>query len=274
MPFQPVLPFRLHQPPLQYHCRETHSEGRELSSSQPPEQQPPPQPGYPPPGYPQQPGYPPPGYSPPGYPPPGYPQPGYQQGPPPPRPRKRHGTRNGCLLGAGIVGVALIAVIVIAVAASSGGGGGTSPTTAPNPTGGGGQANPAPAGIGTPVRDGKFQFIVTKVTYAKHVGGAFLGSTAQGHYALLHVTVKNIGSQSQTMDDSAQFVFANGRKFSASTEADISLNSGSNSVFLQDINPGNSVHGVIAFDMPAKVKPTTAELHDSPFSDGVTVNLW
>jgi hypothetical protein len=267
-----------------------------MTTPEPPEQEPPQQPGYPPAGQqPPQPGYPPPGYSqpgyppagyptqpgysqpgysqpgyPPGYPPPGYPPPGYPQGPPP---RKRHGVRNGCLIGAGIVGVALIAVIVIGVAAGSGGGG-TSPTTAPNPTTGGGQAaNPAPAGIGTPVRDGKFQFVVTKVTYTKHAGGQYLGATAQGHFAVLHVTVTNIGSQSQTLDDSAQFVFAGGRKFSASTEADIFLNSGSNSVFLQDINPGNAVHGLIAFDMPKYLKPTTAELHDSAFSLGVTVSL-
>lgn len=234
-----------------------------MSNRELPEQQPPQQPGYPPPP----PGYSQPGYQQPGYPPPGYPPPGYQQGPPP---RKRHGVRNGCLIGTGIVGAAIILIIVVVAAVS--GGGGTAPATGgSNPTSGG-QANPAAAGIGTPVRDGKFQFTITKVTYTNHAGGQF-GSTAQGHYAVLHITVKNIGTESQTLDDSGQYVFANGRKFSASTEADIWLNHGSDNVFLQDINPGNSVHGLIAFDMPKTLKPAKAELHDSIFSNGVTVSL-
>ena len=198
-----------------------------------------------------------------------YPQPPVPQAPQ----HKRHGVRNGCLIGTGVVGAAIILIIVIVAAV--GGGGGTSPTTRSNP-GGGGQpthiAVPAAAGIGTPVRDGKFQFTITKVMYTKHAGGQF-GSTAQGHYAVLHITVKNIGSESQTLDDSSQYAFANGRKFSASTEADIWLNHGADNVFLQDINPGNSVHGLIAFDMPRTLKPVKAELHDSMFSSGVSVSL-
>jgi hypothetical protein len=44
-------------------------------------------------------------------------------------------------------------------------------------------------------------------------------------------------------------------------------------VFLNEINPGNTVHGKIAFDMPNGVNAMKAELHDSMFSGGVTVNL-
>ena len=147
---------------------------------------------------------------------------------------------------------------------------GSTPSSAP--------AVPQAAKIGTPVRDGKFQFTITSVSHAKSVGdtAAGLGDTAQGKYTILHVTVTNIGSQPQTLDDSSQYVYdASGRKYDVSTNADIDLNSasGSDSVFFNDINPGNTVRGELAFDMPARLKAVKAELHDSAFSGGVTVNL-
>jgi len=113
---------------------------------------------------------------------------------------------------------------------------------------------------------------VNSVSYTKHVGGEF-GDTAQGHFAVLHLTVKNIGNDSQTLDDSAQVLFANGHKYDASSSADIMANNASNSVFFNDINPGNTVHGVMVFDMPTNVTAEKAELHDSIFSDGVGVSL-
>lgn len=177
----------------------------------------------------------------------------------------------------GILGVIVI-IIIASVAAN---GGGSNAPSAP-PAASSGKAAPAAAPqaakIGSPVRDGKFQFTIASVSQAKSVGdtAAGLGDTAQGEYTILHVSVANIGSQPQTLDDSSQYVYdAAGRKYDVSTSADIDLNSasGSNSVFLNGINPGNTVNGELAFDMPAGVKAVKAELHDSPFSGGVTVNL-
>lgn len=220
------------------------------------------------------------GFQPPGGEPPyGYPG-GQHFAPQPPQPprKKRHWVRNSFL---GIVGVIVI-IIIASVAASSGGhttapassagnAGSTTPAAAP-------QAAAAAAKIGSPVRDGKFQFTITSVTQAKSVGDTAngLGDTAQGQYTIVHVTVANIGTQAQTLDDSAQYVYdTSGRKYDVSTSADIDLNSanGADSVFLNDINPGNTVNGELAFDMPAGAKAVKAELHDSPFSGGVTVNL-
>ena len=203
---------------------------------------------------------------------------------PPQQPRKkRHWVRNTLL---GFTG--LIVLIVIISVAVNGGSKGT-----PTASGGGASANAAPAApqaahsgsaapqaakIGTAVRDGKFQFTITSISHAKSVGDTAdgLGDTAQGEYTILHVTVTNIGSQPQTLDDSSQYVYdASGRKYDVSTSADVDLNSasGSDSVFFNDINPGNTVHGELAFDMPKGVKAVKAELHDSAFSDGVTVIL-
>jgi hypothetical protein len=46
-----------------------------------------------------------------------------------------------------------------------------------------------------------------------------------------------------------------------------------NSVFLDSINPGNTVHALVAFDRLEGDKAVRAELHDSVLSSGVTVKL-
>ena len=213
--------------------------------------------------------------------PPYYPPPQQQYYPPqqpyyppqqPPK-KKRHWVRNSFLGLAGFI----VLIVIISVAANGGSNG------TPAASGGAAPVNAAPvapqgAKIGTPVRDGKFQFTITSVSHARSVGDTAdgLGDTAQGKYTILHVTVTNIGSQPQTLDDSSQYVYdASGRKYDVSTSADVDLNSasGSDSVFFNDINPGNTVHGELAFDMPAGQKAVKAELHDSAFSGGVTVNL-
>lgn len=197
------------------------------------------------------------------------PQYGYQ--PPGPPPRKRHVLRNVLL------GIGTFIVVIVAVSAALNHGSST-PDAASSP--GAAAATPAAAkaaGLGTPVRDGKFQFTVTAVTQAKSVGDTAddLGDTAQGEYTILHVTVTNIGDQAQTLDDGSQYVYdASGRQYDASSDADIDLNNpDSGGVFLNDINPGNTVQGELAFDMPAGVRAVKAQLHDSAFSEGVTVTL-
>lgn len=123
------------------------------------------------------------------------------------------------------------------------------------------------------MRDGKFQFTVTKVVTGKtSVGSEYLEQKAQGSYTLIYVTVKNIGDESQTFSDSDQTVSdASGKSYDADSTADLSIEG--NDVFFQNINPGNSVSGVLAFDMPVGVKATSITLHDSMFSGGVTAQL-
>jgi Domain of unknown function (DUF4352) len=209
--------------------------------------------------------------------------PAYRPSPPqqsPLPPRKSWPRRHKILTALGAAFGLLIAIIIISVAASgtstpSGTPAATAPATAATspstpPT----SAPPKAAGIRTAVRDGKFQFTITSVTSVKSVGDSVVGQTAQGQYAVVHITVTNIANVAQTMDDSAQYVYdAQGRKFSADSTADIYGNGTGNSVFLTQINPGNSVHGLIYFDLPANDKAVSAELHDSVFSGGVTVSL-
>lgn len=130
------------------------------------------------------------------------------------------------------------------------------------------------AKIGQPARDGKFEFTVksSKCGVTK-VGDSVLGEKAQGQFCLVTINVKNIGKESQMFDGSSQKAYAaDGTEYSADTGAAIYANKNAET-FLNDINPGNQVTGVVVFDIPKNVKLTKLELHDSAFSGGVDVAL-
>ncbi|MEU8333768.1 DUF4352 domain-containing protein [Micromonospora sp. NPDC048839] len=130
------------------------------------------------------------------------------------------------------------------------------------------------AKIGQPARDGKFEFTVksTKCGVAK-VGSDPLGQKAQGQFCLVTLNVKNIGKEAQMFDGSSQKAYAaDGAEYSADSGAAIYANKNAET-FLNDINPGNQVNGVVVFDIPKNVKLTKLELHDSMFSGGVDVAL-
>lgn len=134
------------------------------------------------------------------------------------------------------------------------------------------EAEPETPGIGAVVKDGKFAFKVTKLSKASRVGSEFLNKDAQGVFWLVYVTVKNVGDEPQSFFGDAQKVFdGKGREYSASSEAALYLQN-SKSLY-EEINPGNSVRGVVLFDLPKNVKPAKIELHDSLFSGGITVGL-
>jgi len=126
-------------------------------------------------------------------------------------------------------------------------------------------------GLGDAVRDGKFEFVVTEVeTGLSTIGESFSEQEAQGQFVLVHISVTNIGDRAQTLFDNDQvLVDEQGREHSTSS-ASIWLDEG---LWLDEINPGNSMSGVLLYDIPADAVPTALELHDSMFSDGVTVAL-
>jgi hypothetical protein len=135
------------------------------------------------------------------------------------------------------------------------------------------EAPAAASGIGTPVRDGKFEFTVKKIDCGKsRIGTKDFGTSAQGQFCLVSVKVENIGKEAQTLDGSSQYLYGDGgQKYDADTEAAIYLDDAQ--TFLEEINPGNSVNGIVVFDIPKNAKPSKIELHDSAFSGGVTVEL-
>lgn len=125
------------------------------------------------------------------------------------------------------------------------------------------------AGIGTPVRDGKFEFVVTSVdrsTTAGDLSNEFMQSTAQGEYINVHLSVKNIGNEAQSYFASNQKLIVDGKKFDAASILGVNGDGDS-------LNPGLGVDTVVSFDVPPGTVPGSIELHDSAFSGGAMVKL-
>lgn len=143
-------------------------------------------------------------------------------------------------------------------------------TSKPGGTNAAGSSRPQQAaGIGTPVRDGKFEFVVTSVDRSKTAGNPsneFEQSTAQGEYVNVHLSVKNIGNEAQSFFANNQKLIVGGKKFDAASIMGVNGDGGS-------LNPGLGVDTVVSFDVPVGTAPDSIELHDSAFSGGATVNL-
>ena len=146
------------------------------------------------------------------------------------------------------------------------------PARTPDPT-----ATPT-AGIGQPARDGKFEFTVSKLECGPTTVGTnqYLQEQAQGQFCLLTVKIANVGNEPQTLFADNQYLTHGEQRFGADSQATWASNyqpDGTSNPFIEEINPGNAVEGVIVFDVPAGVTPTGAQLHDSAFSGGIAVNL-
>jgi hypothetical protein len=133
---------------------------------------------------------------------------------------------------------------------------------------------PEAAGIGDTLNDGQFDFVVTAVEPpVETVGEDFMAEEAQGQFVIVRVTVTNVGDEARTLDSSSQYLYdADGRKYE--TSGAIFTLPDYDKAFLQNINPGNTVTDApLLYDVPDGFVPTSIELHDSPFSGGVTVAL-
>lgn len=131
------------------------------------------------------------------------------------------------------------------------------------------------AKIGEVARDGKFEFTVKGIECGKNtVGSGFSQEEAQGQYCLLSLDVENVGDRAQSLTASNLYLYdKQDREFSADSMATSATNNESTSFFLNEINPGNTISGKVAFDVSQDANIVRAKLHDSAFSGGVEVNL-
>jgi len=129
-------------------------------------------------------------------------------------------------------------------------------------------------GLGVPVRDGKFEFVVTRVDCGKPtVGNKYLKTTAKGKFCVVSLSARNVGDQQRIFSGRAQKAYdAAGTEFGNDAVADFYANDNSQT-FLKRISPGDKVTGKVVFDVPRSAKLTTLELHDSFLSDGVRVRV-
>ena len=133
---------------------------------------------------------------------------------------------------------------------------------------------PALPGLNTPVKDGKFEFVVASMSCGHaSVSRAFVSRPAQGQFCLVGLTVRNVGTKAQTFADAFQKAAGpSGDTYGTDTAAGVLANVDGANVWTL-INPGNKVSGTIVFDIPATSTIATVELHDSALSRGVTVQV-
>lgn len=170
-----------------------------------------------------------------------------------------------------ILTVVLAIVVIAAVSSALSAGGGDKQE---NGSGDSPEKAATTAKVGEAARDGKFEFTVKSIDCSQNtVGSEYLSKTAQGKYCQLAVTVKNIGNEAQTMfADNQKLLNSAGQEFSADSMAS-AYTAPQGGAWVNEINPGNSVDGIIVFDLPVDQTPSVAELHDSAYSGGVKVTL-
>ncbi len=128
------------------------------------------------------------------------------------------------------------------------------------------------APVGSAVRDGKFEFVVTGVDAPVTTIGAdsFWEATARGEFIVVHVNVTNVGNEARGFFGVNQkLIDDKGREFESNWGAGQALNDDIDGT----LNPGLTVSAAIAFDVPPGTVPAAAELHDSMFSGGAKVAL-
>lgn len=137
------------------------------------------------------------------------------------------------------------------------------------------EADTPTARLNTPVRDGKFEFVVKTVQpgLAEVGDNPYLRKQAQGQFVIVTLTVQNIGDRAQGFSPSNQkLIDTHRRSFETDASAQIALGDSDIPVW-DNINPGNTVDVSLVYDMPAGAVPARIELHDSMFSGGATVEL-
>jgi hypothetical protein len=127
------------------------------------------------------------------------------------------------------------------------------------------------AGVGQEVRDGNFSFVIAGIERVDAVADAEfpeIQKTAQGEFVIVKMTVTNVGAEPQTFFASFNTLSDGSTVYQSDDEAWIYLGN-----TLADLNPGDSIDTAVVFDVPKGTDVESIELHDGPFSDGVTVGL-
>jgi hypothetical protein len=148
-------------------------------------------------------------------------------------------------------------------------------TTGANGPGGNGLSaggSPGVATLNQPVRDGKFEFVVTAMSCGhEEIVNGLLRAQPQGRFCIVDMTVANIGTEPRHFADGNQRAYGpDGKQYAADTGAGVVAN-GNGQAWWNVINPGNSVAAKVVFDLPPTGTISTLELHDSGLSGGVKV---
>jgi hypothetical protein len=127
-------------------------------------------------------------------------------------------------------------------------------------------------GLNEAVRDGDLEFRVTAVQCGvPQVGDSFATQPAIGQFCLVEMNVRNVGDEPATFSDEHQRAFGpDGDEFAADSAAGVLANP-NQQIFLNKINPGNEVTGVVVYDIPPAASIARIELRAAADSTGALV---
>jgi hypothetical protein len=131
----------------------------------------------------------------------------------------------------------------------------------------------SPAGLGDPVRDGQFEFVVRSVACgARSVGQGLARRRPLAQFCLVALRVENTGSEGRIFGGGSQYLFdAAGKRHDP--DLDATVRHGDARMASTHLNPGQRLEGTLVYDVPDRVHLARVELHDGPFSGGVSVEL-
>jgi hypothetical protein len=184
-----------------------------------------------------------------------------------PRPQRRPRLKPLYAVLLGLVAIALLLVAGVAAQRYTTEDSAAAPQATPTRT------TPATPGVGAAVRDGKFEFVVSRVDCSRTtLGEERLRRTAKGKFCVVSLSARNIADAAQFFLSYAQKGFdAAGAEYGVDEIADLYVNRDTKT-FLDRVAPGQRVTGMIVFDVPKTATLTTLELHDSLLSGGVRVS--
>ncbi|WP_051181621.1 serine/threonine-protein kinase [Nocardia vinacea] len=130
---------------------------------------------------------------------------------------------------------------------------------------------PVSAGLNSPVRDGKFEFVVTSVDSGVPRIGL---QNAGGSYSVVTVAVRNISDEPKWFLPVGQrLVDTQGRQVDHNAIATMWQTTQRRYGYSFELQPGQSATTQLVFDVAQDATPSRLELHDFMLSNGATVEL-
>jgi uncharacterized protein DUF4352 len=178
-----------------------------------------------------------------------------------------------CCIASGTAAVVRSALTTPTRGSGTGSAGGAAGQSVQGAAGEASPAGPVQPGIGDPVRDGQFEFVVRSAECGHPtIDNGWLHAEAKGQFCVVELSVTNIGTEARNFGDGLQRGFGpSGEKYAVDTGAGVVANGNGRAIW-DAVNPGISFTAKIVYDIPVGATLTALELHDGAFSHGVTVH--
>ncbi|WP_018347724.1 DUF4352 domain-containing protein [Longispora albida] len=129
--------------------------------------------------------------------------------------------------------------------------------------------------LNNPIADEGMEFTVTKVDCGvNRVGNEYLNRMAQGQFCLVTLGIRNVGKDPLVFHGQFQLAHGpGGYRYAPDGTASVLASLDTAAPGTTEINPGNGMETMIAFDIPRSATLSELELHESRYSPGVRVKV-